>query len=122
MSSTFVNIIENDASTRRALQRLFRSAGFRSESFCCVDDFLNSDIPHSPTCVVTDVHMPGTSALQLPKLLAARGINIPVIFVTADYSDATRDNIREAGGCGYFKKPVDDQALIDMVRWSTVAD
>ena len=122
MSSTVVNIIEHDDSARRALQRLFRSAGFPSTAFSSVDEFLASDIPNSHTCVVTDVHMPGISALELPNLLKERGVDIPVIFVTGDYSDATRDSIRRQGGCAYFKKPVDDQALIDMVRWSTGAD
>jgi FixJ family two-component response regulator len=63
--------------------------------------------------------MPGISALELPNRLQDRGIDLPVIFVTADYSNATRDRIRTAGGCAYFKKPVDDQALIDMIRWTT---
>ena len=122
MSSTVVNIIEHDASARRALQRLFRSVGFPSEAFFCVDDFLASDIPASHSCVVTDVHMPGINALELPILLKERGFNIPVIFVTGDYSNSTRESIRKAGGCGYFQKPVDDQALIDMVQWLTADD
>jgi len=58
----------------------------------------------------------------LPELLKERGVDIPVIFLTADYSTATRDRIREAGGRAYFKKPVDDQALIDMIRWTTIND
>ena len=66
--------------------------------------------------------MPGVSALELPILLKERGFNIPVIFVTGDYSETTRENVRKAGGCGYFHKPVDDRALIDMVRWSTDTD
>jgi FixJ family two-component response regulator len=119
-TATIVNVIENDESNRRALVRLLRSAGFASASFCCVDDFLKSDVPQYQACVLTDVHMPGISALELPKRLRERGIDIPVIFLTADYSTATRNRIREAGGRAYFKKPVDDQALIDTIRWTTV--
>ena len=66
--------------------------------------------------------MPGTNALELPRLLQERGLDIPVIFLTADYSDVTRERIRQAGGSGYFNKPVDGQNLIDTIRWTTSAE
>lgn len=119
---TIVIVIEDDEPNRRALQRLFRSAGFESVSFCCVDKFLASDFPSTEACIVTDVHMPGISALELPARLRKIGNDIPVIFLTADYSESIRDKIREAGGCAYFKKPVDDQALIDTIRWTMAED
>lgn len=113
-----IYIIENDEPTSRALGRLMKSAGFDSTLFSGVADFLQSGIEEHNACVVTDVHMPGVSALELPKILQKLGIDIPVIFLTADYSNSTREQIHAAGGCGYFKKPVDDQALIDMIRWT----
>ena len=115
-----MNVIEDDAATRRALCRLMRSAGFEALSFCCIDEFLDAGPPSADACVVTDVHMPGLSALDLPTRLRELNVKIPVIFLTADYSNATLEKIRTAGGQGYFKKPVDDQALIDTIRWATV--
>ena len=98
------------------------AAGFESTPYSSVDEFLASDFEHRRSCVVADVHMQGLDALELPKRLRERGVDIPVIFVTADYSSTTRERIREAGGHGYFKKPVDDQALIDMIHWATTND
>jgi FixJ family two-component response regulator len=114
-----VYLIDNDEPTGRALGRLMRAAGFDSAWFSSVDDFLQLDIKEHDACVVTDVHMPGVSALALPSVLRKRGIDIPVIFLTADYSSATREQIHKAGGRGYFRKPVDDHALIDMIRWTS---
>jgi FixJ family two-component response regulator len=114
-----VYIIDNDKPTSRALGRLMRAAGFHSVLFTSVDGFLQSGIEKHNACVVTDVHMPGVSALALPSVLRKRGIDIPVIFLTADYSSATREQIHKAGGRGYFRKPVDDHALIDMIRWTS---
>jgi FixJ family two-component response regulator len=114
-----VNVIEDDAATRRALCRLMRSAGFEVASYCCIDEFLDAGPPGPHSCVVTDVHMPGLSALDLPNRLRELDVKVPVIFLTADYSSATLAKIRAAGGRGYFKKPVDDQALIDTIRWTT---
>jgi FixJ family two-component response regulator len=116
-----VHIIDDDVSTLRATARLLRSAGFDSLAFSSVDEFLESDFQRHHACIVADVHMPGISALELPERLHGLGVDIPVIFVTADYSPNTRERVRRSGGSAYFNKPVDDQALIDMIRWA-VAD
>ena len=114
-----VYIIDNDEPTLRALMRLMRSAGYASLAFSSVGEFLRSNLGNQKACVIADVHMPGISALELPGRLHAIGAELPVIFLTADYSDDTRENIRRAGGRGYFGKPVDDHALLDMIRWTT---
>ena len=116
--SPVVHIIDDDVSTRRALTRLMRSAGFGTLAFASVEEFLASDFQRHHACIVADVHMPGISALELPARLKGLGVDIPVIFVTADYSPDTRERVRDCGGVGYFNKPVDDQALIDTIQWA----
>jgi FixJ family two-component response regulator len=117
-----VCIVDDDASTRQALARLMRSAGLNSLLYPSVDDFLRSDISDDSACVIADVHMPGTSALELPRLLQERGLGIPVVFLTADYSDITCERIRRTGGSGYLRKPVDDEHLLDTIRWAMAAE
>ena len=68
--------------------------------------------------MVADVHMPENKSLALPGRLQEIGSVIPVIFITGDYSVETRERIRKAGGHAYFGKPVDDQALLDTIRWA----
>lgn len=116
--SPVVHIIDDDVSTRRALTRLMRSAGFDSLAFSSVDEFLASDFRYHHACIIADVHMPGINALELPARLRQLEADIPVIFVTADYSSRTRDRVRNCGGVAYFNKPVDDQALIDTIQWA----
>ena len=50
--------------------------------------------------------------------LIQRGSKIPVIFVTAFDTQETREQARQGGAVGYFRKPVDDQALLDVVKWA----
>ena len=62
--------------------------------------------------------MPGMTGLDLQRELVARKIGIPVIVVTA-YDDApTRQLSRELGAVAFFRKPVDDQALLDAIPWA----
>jgi FixJ family two-component response regulator len=56
--------------------------------------------------------------LELPVLLGRAGHILPVIFVTAHDSPETRDLAQRFGAAGYFRKPVDDQALLDAVAWA----
>lgn len=116
-SQAVVYLLDDDLSIQRALTRLMRSAGLNSVAFSNVDEFLEFDFQRSKACIIADVHMPGTSALELPARIQALGCQIPVIFLTADYSDETRERIRRAGGNVYFGKPVDDRALLDMIQW-----
>ena len=66
--------------------------------------------------------MPGTSGLELPALLARTGQRLPVIFVTAHDTPETRELAHRLGAAGYFRKPVDEQALLDAIAWALSAN
>ena len=112
-----VYVIDDEPSVQRALLRMLRSAGLSGIGFSSVADFEASNIAGTNACVVADVHMPGNSAIDLPGRLEQRGLKLPVIFITGRDSGETRRRVRRAGAAGYFRKPVDDQALIDAIRW-----
>ena len=112
-----VYIIDDDESVRRALGRLLRSADMEPMASASVDEFLALDLRAERSCVVADVRMPGTASLCLPTVLAARGRRMPVIFLTAQDTPQTRADAKVHGGAAFFRKPVDDQALLDTIAW-----
>ena len=111
-------IVDDEAPVRTALERLLRSAGYAGRTFESVDDFIAADLEVKPACVVADIRMPGISGLELPARLRAQHKDIPVIFITAYDTPDTRAEARRAGAAGYFRKPVDDQALLDAIEWA----
>ena len=115
---TMVYVIDDDPSVQRAMQRLMRSAGKNSKAFSSVDEFLAADASGNDACIVADVHMSGIDPLKLPSLLESMGTKLPVIFITANDTSETRSRVRNAGAAGYFRKPVDSQALIDLIHWA----
>jgi FixJ family two-component response regulator len=119
---TNVFIIDDESSIRTALERLCRAAGHTGRAFESVDEFLAATVDDHAACVVTDIRMPGVSALELPSRLRALHRNLPVIFITAFDTPETRAEARAAGAAGYFRKPVDDQALLDAIEWSLSQD
>jgi len=62
--------------------------------------------------------MPGGSGLELPTLLETTGRKLPVIFVTAHDTPETREHALRVGAAGYFRKPVDELALLDAIAWA----
>ena len=111
-------ILDDDASVRKALVRLFRSAGTTAISFASVDELLSAPMLTQCACIVADIRMQGTSGLAMPGLLAEGGLHTPVIFVSAQDTEETRAAAKRAGAAGFFRKPVDDQALLDALAWA----
>src|SRR5207245_8088876 len=77
-----VFVIDDDAGMRAAIEGLLKSVGLRSESFGKAQDFLRSERPDGPSCLVLDVRLPGINGLEFQKELADAGILIPIIFIT----------------------------------------
>lgn len=114
-----VYIIDDDESVRRALCRMLRSAGMAASSYATVDRFIAECVRASNACVIADVRMPGAGGLGVPAALHRIGRDLPLIIVTAQDSDAARAEAKRAGAAAFFRKPVDDQALLDAIEWAT---
>lgn len=115
---TTIYIVDDDASVRRSLARLMRAAGYRAEEFESTEQFLTTPSLDSPACILADVRMPGSSGVDLPRRLHGLGLSVPVILLSACDSPETRAMAKTEGVSGYFRKPVDDQALIDAIEWA----
>ena len=108
-------IIDDDASVRRALRRLVRSAGLNVETFGSADEFLLSTEQQVPGCLILDVHLPGLSGLELQQRLKAEGCCVPIVFITAYGDDQMCERALRAGALAFLHKPFEDQALLDAV-------
>jgi FixJ family two-component response regulator len=110
-----VAIVDDDLSILRALHRLVQSNGYAVESFVSARDFLDASTRCRPACLVLDVHLNG-SGFELQERLAANGMKIPIIFITAHDDDATRRRIEKSGAVAHLWKPVDEQVLLHAIR------
>ena len=113
-----VYIVDDDSSVRRGLARVIRSADLEAVAFASADDFFQSDFETRNSCLVADAKMPGSGGLDMLTRLRKERINIPVIVVTAHDDPKTRMDANDAGAIGYFRKPVDSEALLDAITWA----
>ena len=77
-----VFVIDDDEDVRTSLKSLFKSVGLYVELFGSADEFLESQRPDAPSCLVLDVRLPGISGLELQTELAKGGAEMPIIFMT----------------------------------------
>jgi FixJ family two-component response regulator len=117
-----IYIVDDDASVRRAMQRLIRSAGMEVRAFASAQEFLDFESVSQNACMIVDIKLQGMSGLELQGELRARGYDLPVIFITGFDSPETREQAKKAGAAGYFRKPLDDQALLDTIQWALARD
>jgi FixJ family two-component response regulator len=113
-----VYVVDDDDSVRRAFGRLLRSAGLDAETFSSAEEFFSSAKQDKNACILIDIRMPGLSGFDLLERLASQGIQIPVIVVSAFDDAKIREHARELGAIPFFRKPVDDQALLDAIWWA----
>lgn len=113
-----IYIVDDDESVRRAMKRLIRSAGMEAQTFASAHELLDFELRKHNACLVVDVKMRGMSGLELQDELRAKGSDLPVIFITGFDTPETRNQAKKAGAVGYFRKPIDDQALLDSIQWA----
>jgi FixJ family two-component response regulator len=112
-----VYIIDDDESVRKGLCRLIRSAGFEPRAYASSEQFLAQIAAEDTGCVLLDITMPRVSGHQVQERLKEKGIDLPVIAVSARDDEETRHRAHELGARFFLRKPVDDQALLDAVDW-----
>jgi FixJ family two-component response regulator len=111
-----ISIIDDDELMRYATMRLVRSLGLSADTFASAEEYLRSDRIHDTSCLITDLQMPGLSGAELQRLLIARGLNTPMIFVTAFPEEGVRARVLDAGAVGFLGKPFAEDNLIDCLR------
>src|SRR3979411_386866 len=108
-------VIDDDASMRRALENLLKSVGFGVELFASPQEFLQSERPDRPGCIVLDVRFPGRSGLDMQREISAANTPLPIIFITG-YGDIPMSvRAMKAGAVEFLTKPFRDQDLLDAV-------
>src|ERR1051325_2103149 len=113
-ATSTVCIVDDDEAVRDSLSLLLESSGFATCSFESADAFLLSGAPDM-ACLILDLHMPGTSGLELLRLLRRRGLSQPVIVVSGRRDPMLDAEVHAAGASDVLSKPFNDEVLLNLV-------
>ena len=103
--SAIIAVVDDDESVRIALDSLLRSYGYTVRVFASAEAFLSSSAVQGTACLISDIQMPGMSGIQLYDELSARGLTIPVIFITGYQGQPPQVSTRSPEPVAWFPKP-----------------
>ena len=115
-ANSTVLVIDDDPDLRASVGRLLRSLGQDAHLFASISDFLKSDPPDGPTCLVLDVRLPGQSGLDLQRELAAANGEVPIVFITGHGDIPMSVQAMKGGAIEFLTKPFRDQELLDAIQ------
>jgi FixJ family two-component response regulator len=121
-TDAIVFVVDDDAPTRESIRNLIRSVGLRVEVFSSAQEFLESNRPEMPSCLVLDVRLPGLSGLDLQKRTTEAGIEIPIVFITGHGDIPMTVRAMKAGAVEFLSKPFRDQDLLDAIQLALERD
>jgi CheY-like chemotaxis protein len=110
-----IAVVDDEEVIRRAMLRLLRGAGFQAEAYEHGDDFLTAAQTNPPDCVVTDLHMPKMTGMQLLLHVRTMSSPPPVLVMSGSGTPEERDECLASGAAGYLVKPVDHGVLLKAI-------
>lgn len=117
-----VHLLDDEAPVRDALAFLFRSHGLAVQCYASGPELLAQQDPPLRGCLVLDVRMEPMSGLQVHDELVARGIRLPVIFLTGHGDIPMAVDALHKGALDFVEKPFSDAALVERVQRALVLD
>src|SRR5271163_3302208 len=111
-----VLVIDDDPDLRASIGRLLRSLDLDARLFASVPDFLKSDLPDGPACLVLDVRLPGQSGLDFQRELVGANKLLPIIFITGHGDIPMSVQAMKGGAIEFLTKPFRDQELLDAIQ------
>jgi FixJ family two-component response regulator len=111
-----IAVIDDDPGVLESLVNLLASYGYKAESYLSAAHFLTSGGLSRSCCIIADVQMPHVSGLELVQYVKNSNSSVPVVLITGKPSENTAAFYLERGAVGFFRKPVDCAALVDVIR------
>jgi len=116
VANALVFVIDDDASVRKGVSRLLRSARYKSEAFESASDFLAREQHSGPACLIVDVRMPGINGMDLQETLIQRRREEQLVFITGHGDISMCAQAMKAGAADFLPKPFRSDELLQCVE------
>jgi FixJ family two-component response regulator len=111
-----IAVIDDDETFRGALVDSLNSLGYGVRGFASAETFIAAAGECLYDCIITDIHMPGMSGLDLKRTLTANGSKVPVIMITARADPGLRAKALASGAVCLLRKPFATNELIACIE------
>jgi len=115
VQASAIAVIDDDLRVLESLVNFLASSGYKADSYESAEQFLGSGKLSKTSCIVTDIEMRQMSGLGLLQYLRRSNCAVPVIMITGKPSERSETFYLENGAAGFFRKPVDGDALLELI-------
>jgi FixJ family two-component response regulator len=116
MQARTIAVVDDDKRVIESLINLLASCGYKAEGYSSAEEFLESGGLRKSVCVITDVEMGQISGLGLLHHINSTASSLPVVIITGKPTEKSESFYLEKGAVGFFRKPVDVDALVDLLK------
>jgi FixJ family two-component response regulator len=113
-----VYIVDDDPNVRDGFMMLLQSAGYDCSAFESAEMFFKHYKARAKDLIILDMHLVGMNGCTLLEKLEEEGLHLPVIVITAFDEPKYRECCREYGVIAFLRKPVDGEALLDIIKYN----
>ena len=110
-----IRIVDDNDTLRQSLEFMLQCEGYEVVSYASAMEFLKSDTPSRPGCLILDIQMPEMSGLDLFDRLNHRGYEVPVIFLTAHGEVDAAVHAMRHGAADFIQKPAEPHKMLERV-------
>ena len=110
-----IAVVDDDPRVLESLLNFLASCGYKAESYLSAEQFLGSGALSRCMCIIADIEMQKMSGLGLLQQIRGSNSAVPVVLITGKPSETSESFYLERGAIGFFRKPVDCDALVDLI-------
>ena len=116
MENIKVLVVDDEPSIRDLLSRQLRFAGFSVAAVSNGNDAVLAAEKSTPDIILLDVMLPDMNGFSVTKAIRAKGLDVPVLFLSARDEEADRVTGLTVGGDDYVTKPFSLEELVARLR------
>lgn len=121
-----VHIVDNEEAIRRSMGFMLKTSGYLVETWTSGQAFLKEVRHVERGCILLDIRMPDLDGLEVQRMLAERGVTMPIVIMTGHGDVSTAIRAMKAGAVDFLEKPFGKATVIAAIEESfgrlTMAD
>ncbi|ALL12321.1 response regulator transcription factor [Caulobacter henricii] len=110
-----IHIVDDEEAIRRSAGFMLKTSGYAVSTYASGDAFLQGARDAEPGCVLLDVRMPGMDGLEVQKVMAERGIAMPVVVLTGHGDVTLAVRAMKGGAVDFIEKPFEKTVLLSAI-------